>query len=82
MTVEELVDELERQHAAVRALPPPVGPRGLAYRAALEGRLAGARGDAPSSCPYSRARGFTRRAWIAGYVHGRVDAGLPLPDPS
>lgn len=73
---------LEQQLAAVRALPPPIGPRGLAYRALLEGLVAGAADQPLSVCPYSRSRGFTRRAWLAGYVRGRTVADLPLPDSS
>lgn len=60
-------------------LPPPRGPRGLAYRAVLEG-LAAAGAELPASaCPYSIGRPFTRRAWLAGYVRGRRNLGLPVP---
>lgn len=62
------------------ALPPPRGPRGLALRAILEGRAAGAADLPVTACPYSRDRGFTRRAWLAGYVRGRENAGLPTVD--
>lgn len=64
------------------SLPPPGGPRGLAYRALLEGHAAGAADRPHTDCPYSRARGFTRRAWLAGYVRGRTEAGLPIPTGS
>lgn len=59
--------------------PPPVGPRGLALRAATEGRAAGAGGAEVTSCPYGTSRPFTRRAWLVGYVFGRREAGLSLP---
>lgn len=60
-------------------LPPPRGPRGLALRAVLEGLAAGKADQPVSACPYSSGRGFTRRAWLAGYTRGRAVAGLPLP---
>lgn len=59
------------------ALPPPVGPRGLALRAIGEGLAAGATDQPVTACPYSRGRGFTRRAWLTGYVRGRLNADLP-----
>lgn len=61
------------------ALPPPIGPRGLALRAIAEGVAAGAADQPVSACPYDRSRGFTRRAWLAGYVRARTNAGLPVP---
>lgn len=61
------------------ALPPPRGPRGLAYRALLEGLAAAGAELPPSACPYSRGRPFTRRAWLAGYVRGRQNLGLDVP---
>jgi ribosome modulation factor len=64
---------------AMPSLPPPVGPRGLALRAMVEGRAAGQSGADVRTCPYTSARPFTRRAWLTGYAHGRREAGLELP---
>ncbi len=50
------------------------GPSGT-----LAGLDAGAAGRSWRSCPYDRTRGYSRRAWFAGYVRGRHAAGLPLP---
>ncbi len=58
----------------------PVGPRGLALRAALEGKAAGFAGASHASCPYAASRPFTRRAWLLGYVAGVAldpDRGQP-----
>ena len=64
--------------------PPPIGVRGLAVRAALEGKAAALEGASYHACPYAASRPFTRRAWLAGYVAGRQEAGVELevdPDP-
>jgi ribosome modulation factor len=58
---------------------PPIGPIGIAARAADEGRIAGRAGDPVTSCPYGADRPFTRRAWLKGYVAGQQDAGTPTP---
>lgn len=59
--------------------PPPVGPRGLAIRAAIQGLDAYAAGRPVNACPYGEARPFTRRAWLAGYAQGARDAGVTMP---
>lgn len=58
---------------------PPVGFRGLAIRAALQGSQAYAAGAPLNACPYGDPRPFTRRAWVAGYVQAARDAGARLP---
>lgn len=60
-------------------MPPPVGPRGLAVRCALQGRDAYAAGVVLIACPYGPARPFSRRAWVAGYVAAARAARAPLP---
>ena len=56
------------------------GPRGLALRCALEGRSAGQSGASWRVCPYDgRARPYSQRSWLLGYVAGRRAAGLELP---
>lgn len=59
--------------------PPPVGPRGLALRAAIQGQDAHAAGAPVNACPYGPTRPFTRRAWIAGYVRAAIAAGERTP---
>lgn len=62
--------------------PPPVGPRGLAVRCAIQGRDAYRAGVVLLACPYGASRPFSRRAWVAGYVAAARAAGAPLPaDP-
>ena len=56
-------------------LPPPVGPRGLALRCALEGKAAGLEHHPHTACPYRVGRPFSQRAWLLGYVAGRQAAG-------
>lgn len=60
-------------------MPPPVGPRGLAVRCAIQGRDAYAAGLVLLACPYGAARPFSRRAWVAGYAAAARSAGAPLP---
>lgn len=59
--------------------PPPVGPRGLALRCAIQGRDAYARGAPLNACPYGPGRPFSRRAWVVGYNAGARAAGARLP---
>lgn len=55
--------------------PPPVGPRGLAIRCAIQGRDAYAAGKASLACPYGATRPLSRRAWVAGWAAARTAAG-------
>lgn len=61
-------------------VPPPVGPRGLAIRVAVQGAEAQRAGITLLACPYGPTRPFSRRAWVAGYVHAAQAAGAPLPE--
>ena len=56
-------------------LPPPVGPRGLALRAGLQGAEAHAAGLPVLACPYGPARPFARRSWVEGYALAQAAAG-------
>lgn len=60
--------------------PPPIGPRGLAIRCAIQGRDAFDSGAALNACPYGPARPYSRRAWVAGFVAGARSAGVRLAD--
>lgn len=60
--------------------PPPIGPRGLAARCAIQGQDAGTIGAPVNACPYGPDRPFSRRAWLAGYVAGVRRLGVPLPE--
>lgn len=55
--------------------PPPVGPRGLALRCAIQGEAAYAAGAPVLACPYGPARPFARRAWVTGYAAAELAAG-------
>lgn len=57
------------------ALPPPVGPRGLALRAGLQGAAAFDAGLAVLACPYGPARPFARRSWLEGYALAQLASG-------
>lgn len=67
--------------------PPPVGPRGLALRCAIQGRDAYAAGVPLIACPYGPARPFSRRAWVTGWAAAQpstlepddVDDDAPWP---
>lgn len=62
--------------------PAPIGRRGLAVRAALEGKAAAQAGEPVQACPYAASRPFTRRAWLLGFVAGRPPGELEVdPDP-
>lgn len=60
--------------------PPPVGLRGLALRAAIQGQDAREAGVTLSACPYGPDRPFSRRAWVAGYVDRARVLGDQLPE--
>jgi ribosome modulation factor len=60
-------------------MPPPVGPRGLAVRCAIQGRDAFTAGKPVLACPYGAARPFSRRAWVAGWAGAARAAGAPMP---
>lgn len=60
-------------------MPPPVGPRGLAVRCAIQGRAAYAAGIPTLACPYGATRPFSRRAWVAGWAAAAYAAGVPVP---
>lgn len=59
------------------SLPPPVGPRGVALRAGLQGARAYAAGAPVLACPYGPTRPFARRSWIEGYAAAQRAAGVP-----
>jgi hypothetical protein len=59
--------------------PPPVGPRGLAIRCALQGADAYAAGQPVNASPYGAPRPFSRRAWLVGYLAAARAAGAVLP---
>lgn len=59
--------------------PPPIGPRGLALRCAIQGHDAYLAGASVSACPYRDGRPFSRRAWLAGYNTAARMAGARLP---
>lgn len=66
--------------------PPPVGPRGLALRCAIQGRDAYAAGVPLIGCPYGPSRPFSRRAWVTGWAGAQppadvveVDEAAPWP---
>lgn len=56
-------------------LPPPVGPRGLVMRVAVQGRIAYEVGLPVFACPYGPTRPLSRRAWVAGYTAAQRAAG-------
>ena len=55
--------------------PPPVGPRGLALRCAIQGADAFTAGAPVLACPYGATRPFSRRAWVTGYAAAELAAG-------
>lgn len=59
--------------------PPPIGPRGVAMRCAVQGRDAYIDGAPVNACPYGETRPFSRRAWLAGYTAAAREAGARLP---
>ena len=59
--------------------PPPVGPRGLALRAGMQGADAYAAGRVLLACPYGPTRPFSRRSWVTGYGIAARAAGARLP---
>lgn len=59
--------------------PPPVGPRGLAMRAAIQGADAYAAGQPTNADPYGAPRPFSRRAWLVGYLDAAAADGVVLP---
>lgn len=59
--------------------PPPIGPRGLAIRVAVQGRDAYQGGAPVTACPYGPTRPYSKRAWVAGYVDAALAAGVRLP---
>lgn len=59
--------------------PPPIGPRGLAMRCAIQGRDAYAAGAPVGACPYRDGRPFSRRAWLVGFNAAARAAGERLP---
>lgn len=62
--------------------PPAIGRRGLAVRAALEGKAAAEAGASPHACPYAASRPFTRRAWLLGFTAGAdTDPAKLDPEP-
>lgn len=60
--------------------PPPIGPRGLAIRCALQGQDARHAGAPLNGCPYGPDRPYSRRAWLAGYIAVARDLGDRLPE--
>ena len=60
-------------------MPPPVGPRGLALRAGMQGADAYAAGLPLLACPYGPTRPFSRRSWVTGYAVAARAAGGVLP---
>lgn len=58
-----------------RDFPPPIGPRGLAIRCAIQGREAFDRGAPVLACPYGPSRPFSRRAWVTGYTAAEIASG-------
>ena len=59
--------------------PPPVGPRGLALRCAIQGADAYAAGVPVLACPYGPARPYSRRAWLSGHAGAQHAAGDRTP---
>lgn len=61
------------------SLPPPVGPRGLALRAGLQGAAAFDRGLSVLACPYGPTRPYARRSWLEGYALAQLAGGGRTP---
>lgn len=61
-------------------IPPPVGPRGLAIRAARQGEDAFNAGKPLLACPYGPTREYARRAWCVGYAAAELAAGVRRPE--
>lgn len=64
--------------SALDSLPPPIGPRGLAARVAVQGFEAQAAGQPVTACPYGATRPYSRRAWVMGWVRAAEAAGLTV----
>lgn len=62
------------------ATPPPVGPRGLAIRAARQGEDAFNAGKPLLACPYGPTREYARRAWCVGYAAAELASGARTLD--